>query len=141
MARGRHRTGSPSNKFVKLTLHLMKSQACLSLSGYSFKLLAFMMLKYNGSNNGEIPFSVREASKLLNCADNTSQNTFRELERKGFILVVKKGTFNRKNRHATEWALTEYSIGDKAPTKNYRQWVRSEEQSTASPVDTDSIKP
>ena len=77
---------------------------------------------YNGSNNGELYLSVREAAKRLGIANNTASNAFKELEEKGFIIPKQKGHFKLKTRHATSWILTEFECGGQAATKNFMRW-------------------
>lgn len=115
---GRNQQG----RFVKLEHFEMNCPAYreMSLAG-KVSLMEFRR-RYDGGNNGEISFSVRELAGRLNCATNTAQKAIRELERLGWIKVAVKGTFTRKARHATTWVLTNEPLGGDLATKEYTRW-------------------
>jgi DNA-binding transcriptional regulator YhcF (GntR family) len=75
---------------------------------------------YNGSNNGELFLSIRDAGKRLGVGKNTAHNAFRALESRGFIRARERGLFT--TRRATTWILTEFSFGTKTPTKDFMRW-------------------
>lgn len=77
---------------------------------------------YNGSNNGELFLSVREAAKRLGIAHNTASKAFKELEDTGFIIPKHKGHFKQKIRHATSWILTEHEYNGQLATKDFMRW-------------------
>lgn len=77
---------------------------------------------YNGSNNGDLFLSVREAAKRLGVSNNTASKAFKELEEKGFIIARQKGYFKQKTRHATSWILTEFKYNGQLPTKEFMRW-------------------
>jgi hypothetical protein len=93
-------------------------------------------MRYNGSNNGRIPYSVREAAKALNVSGQTAMRTFQLLEDRGFIRCKKKGAFSLKAApSASEWRLTEYA-NDTPPehaTKDFMTWQPSESDAYAPP--------
>lgn len=70
--------------------------------------------RYNGSNNGDIQLSHREAQELLNCSNTAVEKAFKGLIAKGFIAPTQKGSFSWKTSkeskaggRATRWRLTE----------------------------------
>lgn len=75
--------------------------------------------------------SVREAAHLVHVAKDTANDSFHELEAKGFIRRHVCGSFNWQLRHATTWILTEHSFLDKDATKEFARWVA--ENSEAGP--------
>jgi hypothetical protein len=78
-----------------------------------------------GSNNGRIPYSVREAAAELNIGTATASRALRALVDHGFIVPVTRGAFSRKNRHSTEWRLTEFPCdvtNTPIATKDYMRW-------------------
>jgi hypothetical protein len=78
-----------------------------------------------GSNNGRIPYSVREAAKELKIGPATASRALATLVDHGFIVPVTKGAFSRKNRHATEWRLTEFPCdvtNTPIGTKDFMRW-------------------
>jgi hypothetical protein len=77
------------------------------------------------SNNGRIPYSVREAAKALRVSQATACRALAELTAHGFIVPMMKGGFNLKRRHATEWRLTEFPCdvtNALAGTKDFMKW-------------------
>jgi DNA-binding transcriptional regulator YhcF (GntR family) len=61
-----------------------------------------------GSNNGRLPYSLREMAEALNVSKMTAQRALHKLQELGFIVETKRGAFSLKLRHATEWRLTEF---------------------------------
>jgi hypothetical protein len=84
---------------------------------------------YNGTNNGELYLSVRDAATSLNTGSHQASAAFRELEQRGFIRPRQRGAFAWKARHATAWLLTEYDddISGHAATKEFMLWRRESE--------------
>ncbi len=118
-AKGRSKGGE---RFVKLPYWLLDSPAWLALKPAARSLYVELSKRYNGSNNGEISMSVREAAKLVRIAKDTATKTFYELEEKGFILRNECGSFNWKLRHATTWFLTQHPVHGVSPTKEFMRW-------------------
>ena len=109
-------------RFVKLEHWMLKTLAWQSLPPAGRALYVELAQRYNGSNNGEISMSVREAAKLLHIAKETATKAFRELEHKGFIKCRKCGSFNYKLRHASTWILTEHAFNDELSSKEFASW-------------------
>ena len=80
------------------------------------------MRRYNGSNNGRIHMSMREAETLCNCSNKPIRRSLERLQELGFIKKTKQGGFNVKVRHASEWELTEYKVGKELATKDFMRW-------------------
>ena len=77
-----------------------------------------------GTNNGRLPFSVREAAEALHIGKSKAAEAFLRLEQHGFIVNRQKGGFTCKVRHSSEWRLTEHACdvtGD-LPTKDFTRW-------------------
>jgi hypothetical protein len=92
-----------------------------------------------GSNNGRIPYSVREAAKELKIGPATASRALATLVDHGFIVPVTRGAFSRKIRHATEWRLTEFPCdvtNAAVATKDFMRWgppaINSDHQSSVS---------
>lgn len=79
---------------------------------------------HNGSNNGKIGYSVRQAAEDLQVCTDTASKHFQILTERGFIEPMKKGAFSLKERHATEWRMTEFTcdVTGKPPTKDFMRW-------------------
>ena len=110
-------------RFLKLDHWLLKTAAWRSLGTACRALYVVLAQRYNGSNNGEISMSVREAARLLHIAKDTATKAFHELEEKGFIKRAVCGSFNWKLRHATTWILTTHDLGDAFATKDFARWL------------------
>jgi hypothetical protein len=112
-------------RYVMLRYWLLKSQAWNSLSGNARALYVELAQRYNGSNNGRIPYSVREAVEALHVSQGTAHRLLGLLQERGFIVCTRKGYFNVKTtKDASEWLLTEYDC-DHPPvhaTKDFMRW-------------------
>lgn len=120
-----HNNKGRSKKEAKHVRHYEWELSCpayRSLSVYGRCLLTELKRRYNGSNNGYISMSVREAEQLLGCSRRPVLKAFDELQQKGFITARQKGSFDWKVRHATEWLLTEYPFMGNLPTKEFMSW-------------------
>lgn len=122
-AKGRSKRSPP---FVMLPHYVLKSAAYCSLKPGPVSLLVQIVLRYNGSNNGQIGFGRRDACKAINVSDkDTVAKYFRELEEKGLVKATKQGGFNMKDpssRRATEWAITWERLNEQPPTKEFMKW-------------------
>jgi hypothetical protein len=105
---------------------MLKSEAWRSLDACAKALYVEISARYAGpgSNNGRIPFSVREAATALKVGKTKAAIAFDHLQERGFIVPETKGAFSRKSRHATEWRLTEFGsdVSSDWATKDYQQW-------------------
>jgi len=120
--------GSP--RYVRLDEHLLRSAAWQSLDGNCRALYVEMARRYRGpnSNNGRIPYSVREAAANLRVGKSTADRCFDRLQETGFIKIGKRSGFSMKGRVATEWLLTEFpddatASGHVPPTKDFMRWT------------------
>jgi hypothetical protein len=83
---------------------------------------------YNGSNNGELFLSVREAARRMRIGKTLAAECFRNLADRGFIRVARQGAFNIKatarKGDATAWLLTEFPAGDGkgVGSKDFMSW-------------------
>ena len=64
--------------YMKLRYDMLEHPAFATLSSGAFKLMIYVRKRYNGSNNGEITFSVREAAELMQCSKDTASRAFQE---------------------------------------------------------------
>src|SRR6476469_3711621 len=88
---------------------MLASTAWQSLDGNCRALYVEIARRYRGpnSNNGKIPFSVREAASALHIGRSTAQRCFERLNALGVLRIGKRSGFSMKGRVATEWLLTE----------------------------------
>jgi DNA-binding transcriptional MocR family regulator len=111
-------------RHVRLHLWLLESAAWRSLTPQARAVYVAIAQRYNGSNNGRIWLSVRDAAAECRISKNTIPRVFRELIDRGFIVRKTSGGFSRKVRHASEWLLTEYrdDVDNELPTKAFMRW-------------------
>ena len=112
------------DRHVRLYHWLMRSEAWKNLPATSRALYAELARHYNGSNNGKIGYSVRQAAEELQVCTDTASKHFQILTKRGFIEPMKKGAFSLKERHATEWRMTEFTcdVTGRPPTKDFMRW-------------------
>jgi len=94
-------------------------------------VLVEVMMRYNGTNNGRIGLGSREAGAACGISKNTAGRALKQLQAKGFVVVMTPSNFNRKNRLAAEYALTEFrndKTGEMATTA-FMRWT-PEKQNT-----------
>src|SRR5262249_47668647 len=122
-------------RFVLLRHLLTDSPAWQSLTGNARALYFEMARRYNGSNNGIIPYSIQEAVESLHIGPATACNLFRVLESRGFIVCTKKGAFSLKTvKEASLWLLTEHASDHPVAhaTKTFMRWQMPEGETFAS---------
>ncbi|KQZ29149.1 hypothetical protein ASD50_18330 [Mesorhizobium sp. Root552] len=134
--KGRSR-GGPA--FVQLFHWVRQTDAWRSLSPWTRLLYIEIRARYAGSNNGDIPMSYREAAEILGCSNGPVIAAFRELQDRGFIVLVHKGSFNWKVRfhgvgRATTWRLTElpadYPERSLTPSYEFKAWKPASKNKT-----------
>lgn len=107
-------------KHVRLHHWMLKSTAYCSLGLAARCLLVEIYDLYDGTNNGELFLSIRDAAKRLGVGKNTAHSAFGELENRGFIRARERGLFTTKK--ATLWILTEFGHANQIPTKDFMRW-------------------
>ncbi len=110
--------------FAQLYRYMLNTGAWKSLSLAARAAMIELHQCYNGVNNGRIAMSVRLLAERLGCSKDTAARALNELEEKGFVEVVKVGTFRRHDRLATEYCLAEYrnDVTGALPTKKFMDW-------------------
>lgn len=140
MAKGHDRKGRSINtdgKYTPLYEWMMKSPAWQSLDVFGRCVYIELRRRFNGKNNGAIVASTRELCAALNCSDKPVTRALRELQDRGFIIAVQKGSFNWKTRiddnakhRASVWLLTELPQDEPERTmtarKDFMQWKPKE---------------
>jgi hypothetical protein len=106
-------------KHVRLHEWLLRSRAWHELGPHARLAYVEFCRLYNGQNNGELFLSEREAAARLGCNPKTAAKALKQLVEWGFIRPVVKGSFHWKERHATDWLLTEFAYGNALPTKDF----------------------
>jgi DNA-binding transcriptional MocR family regulator len=123
-----HKGQRTKGRYVALQEYMLNSIAWQSLDANCRALYVELARRYRGpnSNNGKIPFSVREAAKVLHISRSTAQRCFERLTETGFLRISKRSGFNMKGRTATEWLLTEFADDTTATTavatQDFMRW-------------------
>jgi hypothetical protein len=117
-------------RHVRLYHWMTDSPAWHDLDAVSRAIYLELAKRYAGpgSNNGRIPYSVREAASELGIHKATASRSLQSLVDHGFVVCTRKGHFDLKTRHATEWQLTEFhcDITHAIPSKEFMRWVPQE---------------
>lgn len=128
MSKRHNRTGRSqgNGRYVALSHWMTRGEAWRSLNCVARCAYLELAARYAGpgSNNGRLPFSLREMAKALNVSKMTAQRALHMLQERGFIVETKRGAFSMKERHATEWRLTEFGddVTGALSTKDFARW-------------------
>lgn len=107
---------------VRLYAHELKSPAYRALTCTARALLVEFRALYTGQENS-VFMSVRDAGKRLGMSNKPAHKALTELEEKGFVRLLVKGSFNCKVQHASEYALTNEPLASqKVAPKDYMRW-------------------
>jgi hypothetical protein len=96
------------DRYFQLHHYMMKTDAWRVLSAAARAVYLQIGFRYDGSNNGRISFSVRDAASECGLARDTAGRAFKELMDLGFIEERRHGSLSRKTRIASEWRLTAF---------------------------------
>jgi hypothetical protein len=121
-----------AGRFVQLPEYLQASEAWASLKPGPRALYVELKRRYNGSNNGRIFFSHRDAAKALNVHRNTVGPWFEELEERGFVHMVQGPHLGPSGIGlASVWALDEEPTDDMKPArKGFMRWPEKQNPRT-----------
>lgn len=129
------------SRYVRLEHWLMRTDAWKSLDPVARAAYVELASRYAGpgSNNGRIPYSLLEMAKALNVSKSTAKRAMQALQDRGFVVLMRRGAFAVKVRHATEWRLTEYGCdvtGQRIATKDFARWQppKSEHGAVSVPI-------
>jgi hypothetical protein len=113
------------HRYLMMNQYLLGSAAWKSLNATARAVYVHMAMKYYGSNNGRIGYSVRAATEELKIGLATVSRALADLQDRGFIVLMKRGAFSLKVRHASEWRLTDLvcNVTGDLPTKDFMRWT------------------
>ena len=112
-----------TERYVRLTHSVLRSQAWQSLDGNARAIYIDLAMLYRGTNNGQIGFSTRQAAWAVQVSPATAARAMIQLQDRGFIVAVTKGNFTRK-RQATRWRLTEFDcdVTGQPASRDFAAW-------------------
>jgi hypothetical protein len=95
---------SRGERYVRLEYWMARSDAFRKLDGNALKILIDISLRFNGENNGDIGYSVREAEGV-GLGKTVAARAMKSLADRGFIVATRQGSFHQKRLSRT-WRLT-----------------------------------
>jgi hypothetical protein len=107
---------------VRFEFWEIETPAFQHLSADATRVYLFMKKRYNGSNNGQIIFSHRDAQQALRSGWRRGANALAELEHYGFIKCRNPGEPGPNIRLASEWQLTVFECGGQEASKTFSRW-------------------
>lgn len=127
----RHKRGE-AGRHVQIPEWLQASEAWATMRPGPRALYVELKRRFNGSNNGVIYLSHRDAARALNVSRNTVGPMFRELEKRGFIrLTVAPHLGPSGIGQASVWALEELATQDgKLAGKAFMRWSEKQNPRT-----------
>jgi hypothetical protein len=120
-----------TERFIALPHYMTGCPAFLTLSPDAKALLIDVWRRHNGTNNGEISYSVREAEGIGLSKSRTAR-AFGDLMERGFLKVRRASSFTVKTKAARTWEITSERCGDTPPTKDFMRWNAPKKNRTQS---------
>lgn len=111
-------------RYLRLTHFLMGTPAWRTLNPYGRAAYIEIAALYDGSNNGFLAMGERRLADAMNVTEKTAAKAVKQLEERGFIEIAQKSGFNRKDRRATEFRLTDVPCdrSNQPPSKAFQKW-------------------
>ncbi len=126
-------------QFVPIPHQMAKSPAFRSLGGAALKIWIELRSRYNGSNNGMLSLSLRDAAALLGMSQTTAKRGFDELIEKGFVVRRLRGQWY--GRKAAEYIVTDRSYQGRPPTRDWQSWRRKNKTSVPKQTSNEASVP
>ena len=119
----KHSKRRNKERFLMLYEWMTESPAWRDMSPTARSLYCEMKTRFNGSNNGKITLSHREAAERLNLNRNTMGRYFAELEEHQFIRAAQGHCLGPSGiGQTTHWILEELDFNGQAATKAFMSW-------------------
>lgn len=111
-------------RFVALQEWMQNTEAWGTMPSGPRALYIEIKRRYNGGNNGTIYLSHRDAATALAAHRNTVGGWFKELERRGFIVMTRAPHLGPSGvGRSSTWALTEFpTIDGHRPTLAFKKF-------------------
>lgn len=122
--RGRRPKLKHSERFVRFEYWELETEAFGQLSADGTRVYLFMRKRFNGSNNGQVVFSHRDAQKALNSDWRRAAKAIKDLLALGFIKWRNHGEQGLNIRLACEWQLTAFECGGQPASKDFARWEK-----------------
>ena len=121
-----------AGRHVQLPEYLQASAAWATMKPGPRALYIELKRRFNGSNNGQIFLSHRNAGKALNVHHNTAGPWFHELQKRGFIHMTCGPHLGPSGiGQASVWALDEEPTADMKPARmGFMRWPEKQNPST-----------
>ncbi|GAA6176965.1 hypothetical protein [Sulfitobacter pacificus] len=125
-----HKKGA--GRHVQLPEWLQASEAWRTLPVGPRALYVELKRRFNGSNNGRVILSHRDAAKAVNAHRNTVGRWFTELEDRGFIVMAQAPHLGPSGiGKSSHWTLTEYPTDNMKPaTVDFMRWPAKQKPPT-----------
>ncbi len=132
MTRPYKRGKKGAGRHVQLPEYLQATDAWATLKPGPRALYIELKRRYNGSNNGRIILSHRDAALALNVHRNTVGAWFKELEERGLITMTQGPTLGPSGCGlSAQWALQELpTAGGKSAGMAFRGWREKQKPRT-----------
>lgn len=115
-------------RYVALHHWLMRTAAWRDLDAVARCAYIELASRYAGpgSNNGRIPYSLREMAEALGTSKATAMRALARLQEHGFAVLTKQGAFSVKQQIASEWRLTEFpdDVTGEMASKDFVRWAK-----------------
>lgn len=119
----RHKRGG--GRHVQLTEWLQASEAWATMKPAPRALYIELKRLFNGSNNGSLFLSHRDAATQLNIGRDTVANYFEELMERGFLVQTRRHCLGSSGvGQAAHYALTELPLNGSPASKEFMQWKK-----------------
>ena len=114
-----------AGRHVQLQEWLQQTEAWATLTPGPRALYIELKRRFNGTNNGKIYLSHRDAAEAINVHRNTIGGYFRELEERGLIRMTKGAHLGSEGYgRAAQWALCEMPTCDGVKADHaFRTWT------------------
>ena len=106
--------------FTAVPKHITRSDAWFACRPAARLIWIAVLERFNGSNNGSISLSVREAAEYAGCSPNTAGRMFNELIDAGLLICSQTSSFNSGKRLARLWELTHLPKDGKVATNLWK---------------------
>jgi len=128
MAKANRKGRSNNSSFINLHRGVTNAPAWKALSCEAKCLVLAVWERHNGTNNGCISFSHREARDALSVGNDKTARAFRQAQEHGFLIERLKGSFQWKmgagQGRATEWEITTEPCEGNPAKRQYNNWEK-----------------